>query len=59
MSITPQNDNLRYLNMNEKKDKLQNITIEQSKISYTNEQDTTMRKKDENDFVKFVDNIKI
>ena len=33
--------------------------MENSKISYTNEQDTTMRKKDENDFVKFVDNIKI
>ena len=59
MSITPQNDNLKYLNLNKDKDKLQNITLEQSKISYTNEQDTTMRKKDENDFVKFVDNIKI
>ena len=33
--------------------------MENSKISYTNEQDTTIRKKDENDFVKFVDNIKI
>ena len=33
--------------------------MEQSKISYNNEQDTTTRKKDENDFVKFVDNIKI
>ena len=47
------------MNFNEKRDKIQNITMENSKISYTNEQDTTMRKKDENDFVKFVDNIKI